>query len=111
MNQKSFLFGLAGLAIILVIVLFFVSQDNKIHLDQKYVLGQKTCDAAICVTPLSISSDRATAHLLVYAKDTNQTCIQDINNGVMVPIQFYDCRMGSDWNGWEGTKFPAGITV
>lgn len=85
--------------------------NQKIVLDQKYFVGVRDCDLdkKICVTPLSISQDRTNAVLLVNNFDSNRTCLQEIKDGGIVPLQFGDCRDGLDWNGersGNGLVFP-----
>lgn len=101
MNKKTILYGLAIVGVILVVGLLYLQfgVDHRITIDPKYRVGEKDCTEKFCVTPLSISSDRHTGSLLVYDFNTDKSCVQDINNGVLVPLYIYDCHQGSDWNG------------
>lgn len=108
MKTKTILYGLAGIGIILVAGLLYLQfgVDHRITIDPGYKVGNKLCNEKFCVTPLAISSDRHTGSLLVYDLNADKTCVQDINNGELVPLYIYDCRPGSDWNGERsGTGF------
>lgn len=112
MEKQSLLYGLAVIGVLLVIGLLYLQfgVDNRILIDQKYVVGKKDCDTKFCITPLFISSDRHTGSLLVYDLNANKSCVQDINNGVLVPLHIYDCREGM-WNGEKGPSTGVGIAI
>lgn len=75
-------------------------------LGEKYVVGVEKCDGQLCITPLSISKDRLSGRLLVKQSDMNETCVQDINHGDLVPLSLGSCRSGLDWDGNQETKGP-----
>lgn len=112
MNKTTILYGLAGVGIILVLGLLYLQfgVDHRITIDPQYQVGKKDCNEKFCVTPLFISPDRHTGSLLVYDFNTDKTCVQDINNGELVPLYIYDCHPGNDWNG-ERSSSGIGIKI
>lgn len=111
MNKKTLLYGLAALGILLVIGAFILLQDNKIKLSEGFVVGEQHCEGTVCVTPLSISEDRHNANLLVYDSNSNKTCVQELKDGQLIPLHFYDCRPGNDWNGERGETTGTGFQI
>lgn len=105
------LYLLFGLGVLCLIGLFFSVQDQKIRLGKEYIVGKNFCQSEkVCVKPLLISDDRTSARLVVQNFDKNQTCVQHIIDGSLVPLDYFDCQKGIiDINKYEKTKINVGV--
>lgn len=82
------------IASILLLLMISGCLESKSKLKEEYQVGKETCSQNECITPLYITTDRYTARFVVYDINLNRSCLQDLNDGILVNEPFFNCYTG-----------------